>query len=78
MKPMASQQGCVLPDPYRKYYGQLVGAYVKHVVLVREEDGETVPVLIMQTSDGKELQVEVWRDPEGNGAGHLDIGARIP
>lgn len=70
---LAHQQDCDLPENYRKYYGQLIGSVIQQVILVGSYEGNIVPVLTVKTFDGKELQVEVWSDPEGNGVGHLDI-----
>jgi hypothetical protein len=63
--------------PVRKYYGQLVGATVKYVVLVKPDDetwniDEFTPLLVFE-KDGELLYVELWSDPEGNGAGHANI-----
>lgn len=64
----------------RWHYGQLIGATIQRVVLVKPEgedaqwcEDEYTPVLILTTKDGRELQVELWCDEEGNGAGHADI-----
>lgn len=64
----------------RAHYGQLIGATIHRVVLVKPEgedaewfDDEYTPVLILSTRDGRELQVELWCDAEGNGAGYADI-----
>jgi hypothetical protein len=67
-----------ITDRTRKYYGQLIGATVSHVVLAKdiEEDwthDEYRPILALVKPDGGFLYVEVQRDPEGNGAGHLHI-----
>lgn len=69
-----------ITETERRYYGQLIGATIQRVVLVKPEgddidwfeDNYTV-VLIVTTPDGRELQVELWSDEEGNGAGHADI-----
>lgn len=69
-----------ITEQERKHYGQLIGATIQRVVLVKPE-GEAVdwfednytPVLIVTTKDGRELQVELWSDEEGNGAGYADI-----
>lgn len=70
---LAQQQDGDFTVAYREYYGQLIGAQIKQVVLIGDPWGHAVPVLIVQTADKREMQVEVWCDPEGNGAGHLDI-----
>ena len=56
----------------------LVGARVVQVAAVLGSDSvyaETWPVLIFETPSGEHIQVEVSRDAEGNGPGHLFIGA---
>jgi hypothetical protein len=71
---------CTITEKERRYYGQLIGATIQRVVLVKPE-GEDInwfednytTVLIVTTTDGRELQVELWSDEEGNGAGHADI-----
>jgi hypothetical protein len=52
----------------------LVGGKIVHADMVGGGEGELVPVLIVKTRTGQEVQVEAWRDPEGNGPGHLSIG----
>lgn len=57
----------------------LKGATVVEVAALRDDSNgwpEVWPVLILQTPDGTLLQVEVSRDPEGNGPGHLFIGEK--
>lgn len=70
---MAKAQDCEVTDNYRKYYGQLIGSVIENVVLVGDEYGSPIPILIVRGFDKQLRQVEVWSDPEGNGTGHLDI-----
>jgi hypothetical protein len=69
-----------ITEKERQHYGQLIGATIQRVVLVKPEgeaidwfEDEYTPVLILTTKDGRELQVELWSDGEGNGAGYADI-----
>jgi hypothetical protein len=69
-----------ITEKERAHYGQLIGATIQRVVLVKPEgeaidwfEDEYTPVLILTTKDGRELQVELWSDEEGNGAGYADI-----
>jgi hypothetical protein len=66
----------IMPN-VRKYYGQLVGATVTHAILVKpNEDDWTqddfTPLLVLKKG-GDTFYVELWSDPEGNGAGHAHI-----
>ena len=72
-KLVAQTQDCDVHVSTREHYGQLIGAVIKHVVLVGNEQGDMTPVLLVKTAQGQDVQVEVWSDPEGNGSGHLDI-----
>lgn len=61
------------------YLDELVGATVVHAAaFVDTEEGwpEVWPVLVLRKPDGTLLQVEVSRDPEGNGPGHLFIAEK--
>lgn len=61
------------------YLSELMGATVVNVAaLTDDSEGwtEVWPVLLLQKPDGTLLQVEVSRDPEGNGPGHLFIGPK--
>lgn len=70
---IAQRQGSFVHESTLKYYGQLIGATIQHIVLVGDVFGEALPVLIVKTADGKMKQVELWSDPEGNDVGHFDI-----
>lgn len=50
----------------------LKGATITDAMLIGD-----VPVLIVRTTKGQTFQVEVWCDPEGNGAGFLSIGGEV-
>ena len=69
----------VITEKERQYYGQLIGATIHRVVLVQPDEDEDdffdeyTPILILTTKDGRELQVELLSDEEGNGAGLADI-----
>lgn len=54
----------------RKYYGQAVGLTIVDVAVV-PEDGENWVVFACIDKDGKPFQLELSRDPEGNGPGFL-------
>lgn len=45
----------------------LMGGRIAQVFTVGEET-----ILVVEVG-GRVLQAEVWRDPEGNGPGHLDV-----
>ncbi len=54
----------------------LIGGTITQVeTQIDESEGwpEVWPFFIVKTADGKYLQVQVSRDPEGNGPGHLFI-----
>lgn len=62
-----------------EYLTTLVGCTVVHVQAFTETDAvftEVWPVLVLEKPDGTLLQVEVSRDPEGNGPGHLFIAEK--
>lgn len=70
-----------ITDEERQYYGQLIGATIHRVVLLTPDEDDDLslcldrytPVLLLKTRDGRELQVELLSDEEGNGAGFADI-----
>jgi len=56
-----------------KHYKQLIGHTITEYVLDdKDADIEPFPILITKYK-GKEYQVVVSRDPEGNGGGFLEI-----
>ena len=58
---------------YNEHYSQLLGHTITEIFFdATHDDIEPFPVLITKYK-GKEYQVAVMRDPEGNGGGHLDI-----
>ena len=64
-------------DKSKKYdnehYSQLLGHTITEIFFdATHNDIEPFPILITKYK-GKEYQVAVMRDPEGNGGGHLDI-----
>lgn len=59
---------------FERHYGQLRGATIEEVGQAEGDyPTESWPVLIVRMADGTRRQVEVSRDPEGNGPGHLFI-----
>ena len=58
---------------YNEHYSQLLGHTITEIFFdATHVDIEPFPILITKYK-GKEYQVEVMRDPEGNGGGHLNI-----
>ena len=58
---------------YNEHYSQLLGHTITEIFFdATHDDIEPFPILITKYK-GKEYQVEVMRDPEGNGGGHLNI-----
>ena len=58
---------------YNEHYSQLLGHTITEIFFdAIDEHLEPFPILITKYK-GKEYQVEVMRDPEGNGGGHLNI-----
>ena len=58
---------------YNEHYIQLLGHTITEIFFdATHDDIEPFPILITKYK-GKEYQVEVMRDPEGNGGGHLNI-----
>lgn len=53
-----------------KYYSFLVGAKVTGVSAVEDEEGWVWPTITIE-KDGQTFELEVGRDPEGNGPGFL-------
>ena len=58
---------------YNEHYSQLLGHTITEIFFdATHDDIEPFPILITKYK-GKEYQVEVMRDPEGNGGCHLNI-----
>lgn len=55
------------------HYSQLVGGTIVDFTFFDDDQGSW-PIFAVE-KDGVRLQVEVSSDPEGNGPGHLFIGA---
>ena len=61
-----------------RYYSQLVGCQINRFVIGADEDfGEDFPMFDITTQDGKQLQITIQRDEEGNGPGFID-GLPLP
>jgi hypothetical protein len=63
---------------YRRYYGQLEGATIVKYLGEKDEDdyNDGFPTLLVRFPDtdtvrGAEYEIQVSRDPEGNGGGFL-------
>lgn len=56
---------------WREYLYPLVGATICAAGTRRSEIGEEVAFLLVRTRAGQMVNVEAWRDDEGNGAGSL-------
>lgn len=61
-----------------KHLSKLLGGTITEIVCddfdeTLEEYGEPLYALIVTMPSGKQLQVTILQDPEGNGAGFLDI-----
>ena len=64
---------------YEKHLSVLKGGQVIDTAAIVEDDfgySEVYSVLLIKAPDGSIYQVEVLRDPEGNGPGFLDIHKR--
>ena len=55
---------------YDAYYSQLTGATIKKVWL-EEDDSIYLVHIVVITSDGQEIDLELCSDPEGNSTGFL-------
>ncbi len=61
---------------YINYYEQLIGHIIKEFYVDDSREGiEPFPILITE-HQGKEYQVVVYQDAEGNGGGFLDINSK--
>lgn len=65
-------------DYHENHMASLIGATLTAATVSVDDEGDGVyfevwPVLIFTKPDGTTIQVEVSRDPEGNGPGHLFI-----
>lgn len=62
-----------LAPPVNDRIGTEVAGLTGCTVTVAFLNGE-IPTLILRSPQGREVQVEAWCDPEGNGPGFLSIG----
>jgi CYTH domain-containing protein len=53
----------------------LVGATVVQIDAATNEDGEVWPILVFQDKNDNIIQAEISMDAEGNGPGHIFLGA---
>jgi len=58
---------------YRRYYSALEGATIlKYVGMVEEEySGSPFPKFLVRFADGREDEIEISQDEEGNGGGFI-------
>jgi hypothetical protein len=58
---------------YAKYYGDLVGATILSFdgMSDEEEFGEGFPTFTIKFKDGEIGQIQISKDPEGNGGGFI-------
>lgn len=63
-----------MEDAYIKYYKPLVGATITAVGVQQDSHfGDRFYTLTARLADGSTVLLTPLADPEGNGAGHLDI-----
>lgn len=60
-------------DAIRKEYAPLTGATLVEVRPGRMGWGEIVTEIEVRTRTGQRIVLQAWRDPEGNGPGHLCV-----
>jgi len=60
-------------DAIRQEYAALAGATLVEVRPGRMCSGEVVAEIEVQTRAGQRVVLQAWRDPEGNGPGHLCV-----
>ena len=60
-------------EAIRTEYAPLAGATLIEVRPSRMCGGEVVAELEVRTRAGQRVVLQAWRDPEGNGPGHLCI-----
>jgi hypothetical protein len=60
-------------DAIRKEYAALAGATLVEVRPARMCGGEVVAEIEVRTRAGQRVVLQAWRDPEGNGPGHLCV-----
>jgi len=53
----------------------LVGATVIQIDGSADEEGDVWPILVFQDKHGNVIQAEISSDAEGNGPGHIFLGA---
>lgn len=57
---------------YSRHYGQLAGAtIIQTIIEIDEEFGDLWPVFKIKLADGRELEIQIQADPEGNGPGFI-------
>lgn len=58
---------------YAKYYGDFVGATILSFDGMNDEEefGEGFPTFTVKFKDGETGQIQISRDPEGNGGGFI-------
>jgi hypothetical protein len=57
---------------HKRYYSQLNGATLAFVCMTEDEWGNPdFPTFLAKLPDGRTIQLEVSRDPEGNGGGFI-------
>ncbi len=55
-----------------RYYGQLEGATITEFIIGMDpEFGDMFPVLKVKLKDGKEIEITIYQDEEGNGPGFI-------
>jgi hypothetical protein len=62
-----------MADYYTKYYKSLEGATILKFVEMRGEAeyADGFPVFLVRFANGLESEIEISRDPEGNGGGFI-------
>jgi hypothetical protein len=57
---------------YHAYFGQLVGATITDFIFAKDEEmGEYWPTFKVKLADGREVEIELSQDEEGNGPGWI-------
>lgn len=68
-----------MSDYFQRYYAQLEGARIVKFLGMRDDDfgGESFPAFQVIDSAGESWEIEISRDPEGNGGGFI-FGLPLP
>lgn len=68
-----------MTDFWKKYYGSLEGATIVKFNGITEDEfgGDGFPSFTVKFKDGNIGQIEISRDPEGNGGGFI-FGLELP